>query len=279
MNSAPRHPAPPAKSSSSRPLPRILLTAALPALPLLAILGGEELRTALDFTSGVLALISLTAAVAWGLLATDRLLLRPRHRLIAQAVHRTTSVASLSFLLLHLTVKVALGHVSLLAALLPFAGGLSGTATLIGLGSLAGLLMVVAATTGALRSAFASPGGVPGRWRTLHMLAYPAWCAGLLHGLFTGRPADGWVVAMYALCLAAVTGALCLRLLPARLKRHIVAGSLPPAPSARPTGRPSAGVPPFLPVPQQRLPLDARPYAAPSPSAPRHAHTRTGDRR
>ncbi|MFD3514522.1 hypothetical protein [Streptomyces sp. NPDC058657] len=251
----------PANPKSPRPLPRVLLTAALPLLPLVALLGGDGLRSALDFTGGVLALVSLTAAVAWGLVATDRLLLRPRHRLIAQGVHRATAAASLGFLLLHLTVKTALGHVSLLAALLPFAGGLSGTAVLIGCGSLAGLLMVVAAATGALRSAFATPGSVPGRWRALHMLAYPAWCAALVHGLFSGRPADAWVVTMYALCLASVAAALSLRLLPARLKRSIVARALPTP----------------LAVPRQRLPAARRPHTA--PSAPRHAHTPTGDHR
>lgn len=264
MNSAHLSPAHTGKQKNSRPLPRILRTAVPPLLPLLALVGGDGLRAALDFTSGVLALVSLTAAVAWGLLATDRLLLRPRHRLIAQGVHRATAAASLGFLLLHLTVKVSLDHVSLPAALLPFAGGLSGTAVLVGFGSTAGLLMVVAAATGALRSAFATPGNVPGRWRTLHILAYPAWCAALLHGLFTGRPADAWVVTMYALCLAAVAAALSLRLLPGRLKRRIVVRTLPSPP---PT------------VAQQRLPLTREPYAIPPAPAPRHAHTPTGDRR
>ncbi|MFF0746565.1 hypothetical protein ACFYVL_39870 [Streptomyces sp. NPDC004111] len=261
MNAAHPNPARPGKRKSSRPLPRLLLTAAVALLPLLALLGGDGLRAALDFTSGVLTLVSLTAAVAWGLLATDRLLLRPRHRLIAQAVHRATAAASLGFLLLHLTVKVSLSHTSLTAALVPFAGGGSATAVLVGFGSLAGLLMVVAAATGALRSAFATPGNVPGRWRTLHMLAYPAWCAALLHGLFTGRPADTWVVTMYALCLSSVTAALSLRLLPARFKKRIVARTLQPSPG----------------TPRQRLPLTGGPRSG--PPSPRHAHTPTGDRR
>ncbi|MFI0979329.1 hypothetical protein ACH4SP_20295 [Streptomyces sp. NPDC021093] len=254
-----------------RPLPRALPAAALLLLPLLALLGGDGLRAALDFTTGVLTLVSLTASVAWGLLATDRLLLRPRHRLVAQGVHRATAVASLGLLLLHITVKATLGHVSLLAALLPFAGGLSGTSVLVGFGSLAGLLMIVAATTGALRSAFATPGRIPGRWRALHMLAYPAWCSALLHGLFTGRPAAAWVVTMYALCLATVAAALSLRLLPPRLKRSIVDATLLPSDEA-----PS--------VPRQRRPVDApsyEPLPAPRPgsAAPRHAHTPTGERR
>ncbi|QXE39382.1 hypothetical protein KQY30_24320 [Streptomyces sp. GMY02] len=198
-----------------------LTVAALVLVPLLAVAGGDAFRAALDFTTGVLSLLSLTAAVAWGLMATDRLLLSPRHRLLAQGVHRATAIASLGFLLLHVTVKVALGHVALLGALVPFGLGLSGTNGLIGFGSLAGLLMIVAATTGAMRSAFAVPGRFAGRWRAMHMVAYPAWCFALVHGLYTGRPAATWVVTMYCLALLAVAGAVSLRLLPQPLKRRI----------------------------------------------------------
>jgi hypothetical protein len=93
------------------------------------------------------------------------------------------------------------------------------------------------------------------------MLAYPAWCSALLHGLFTGRPAAGWVVVMYALCLASVTAVLCLRLLPERLKKSIVAGALAP-PRRQPAPR--------------RLLRGKEPHTA--LPQPRHARTPTGDR-
>ncbi|MFE2289985.1 hypothetical protein [Streptomyces sp. NPDC059452] len=222
----------------SRPVQGGLTVTALVFVPLLAVAGSDGFRATLDFTTGVLSLVSLTAAVAWGLLATDRLFLSTRQRIICQGVHRATAVAALGFLLLHGTVKVALGHVSVIGALIPFGLGFTGTAGLIGFGSLAGLLMVVTATTGALRSAFAQPspaatrlgqslgspretGGIAGRWRALHALAYPAWCAALIHGLYAGRAPATWVVVMYGLCLTAVAGALCLRLLPRPTKRRI----------------------------------------------------------
>ncbi|MEU9089170.1 hypothetical protein ACIOEW_02085 [Streptomyces sp. NPDC087901] len=198
-----------------------LTVAVLVLLPLLAVAGSDGLRATLDFTTGVLSLVSLTAAVGWGLLATDRLFLSSRQRLVGQAVHRTAAAASLGFLLLHVTVKVSLGHVALLGALVPFGLGAGGTAGLIGFGALAGLLMVVAAATGALRSAFAGPGKVAGRWRALHALSYPAWCAALVHGLYAGRPPAVWVVVMYSLCLVAVAAVLCLRMLPVPVKRRI----------------------------------------------------------
>ncbi|WP_267245086.1 hypothetical protein [Streptomyces sp. PR69] len=200
-----------------------VVAGALVLLPLIAAVGGDGFQAALDFTTGVLSLVSLSASVAWGLIATDRLLLSPRHRLLAQAVHRTTAIASLAFLLLHVTVKVSLGHVALIGALIPFSLGVTSTEALIGFGSLAGLLMVVAGTTGALRSALAGNVRTAGRWRPLHMLAYPAWCFALVHGLYTGRPAAGWVVAMYSLALLGVAAVVSLRLLPPQAKRTIAA--------------------------------------------------------
>lgn len=199
-----------------------LIVAALVLIPLLAIGGGDTLRTFLDFGSGVLSLVSLSASVAWGLLATDRIFLSVRHRLIGQAIHRTTATASIGFLLLHVTVKVSLGHVELLGALVPFGLGITGTSALIGFGSLAGFLMVIAGATGAARSALAGNNSLANSWRALHMLAYPAWCAALIHGLFAGRPAAAWVTTLYSLALAGAAAAVSLRLLPPPVKRQLV---------------------------------------------------------
>lgn len=220
-----RRSSPDAGPGLSRPVQGGLYAAALILVPVLAVGGSDSFRAALDFTTGVLSLVSLTASVAWGLLATDRLLLSPRHRLLAQGIHRTTAVASLGFLLLHATVKVSLGHVALIGALIPFGLGVTGTSALIGFGSLAGFLMVVAATTGALRSALAGNIRVAGRWRPLHMLAYPAWCFALVHGLYAGRPAATWVTTMYCLALAGVATAVSVRMLPRHLQRR-VAGTI-----------------------------------------------------
>lgn len=225
-----------------RPVQGGLTVAAFVLIPLLAIGGSESFRAALDFTTGVLALVALTASIAWGLIATDRLLLSPRHRLLAQAIHRATAAAALGFLLLHATVKVSLGHVDVVGALIPFGLGITGTAGLIGFGSLAGLFMVMSAATGVLRSALAGNVKVAGRWRALHMLGYPAWCFAVLHGLFAGRPAAPWVVVMYSLALVSVAGALSIRLLPRPVRRRVADKILAL------TGR-GSGVPPTIETP------------------------------
>ncbi|MEU1041125.1 cytochrome b/b6 domain-containing protein [Streptomyces sp. NPDC005551] len=195
--------------------------AALLLIPLIVLLGGDGVRDFLNFGAGVLSLVALTCSVVWGLVATDRLFLNTRQRLIAQAVHRTTAVSSVAFLLLHVTVKLALDHTTLIAAVIPFGLGVTGTAGLIGFGSLAGLLMIFTAVTGALRGAFASPAPIASRWRAVHMLAYPAWCAALVHGLYAGRPAKTYVTVLYSLCLIAVMAALALRSTSGPLKRKV----------------------------------------------------------
>ncbi|MGC5040495.1 cytochrome b/b6 domain-containing protein [Streptomyces sp. DT190] len=181
----------------------------------------------LNFGAGVLSLVCLTCSVIWGLVAQDRILLDARRRILAQAVHRTTAVASIVFLLVHIGVKLALSHTSWVAAVIPF--GLvftdeelvGGRSFLIGLGTLAGMLMIFVGVTGVLRNRFASPAPVAARWRAMHMLAYPAWCAALVHGLYAGRAAKPIFVVLYCLSLLGVAGALALRAAPRPVKRKV----------------------------------------------------------
>ncbi|MEU9606880.1 hypothetical protein [Streptomyces sp. NPDC048057] len=256
----------PHRKSRSSPVPRAgpsravrggLLVAAAVCLPLLAVGSGDDVRAALDSTTGVLSLVALTASIAWGLLATDRLLLSPRHRLVAQAVHRATAVGALGFLLLHAAVKVSLGHVPLLGALVPFGLGVTSTEGLIGFGALAGVLMVVTGATGALRSALAGNVRVAGRWRSLHVLAYPGWCFALVHGLFAGRPAPTWVVAAYGAALIGVAGALSLRLLPRPAQRRLAARIAALTDGGRDTGTKEAPPAPMAGVDRSRTPPTA----------------------
>ncbi|KJY42986.1 hypothetical protein VR41_05350 [Streptomyces sp. NRRL B-1568] len=212
----------PRRRARSRPTSRLSARPALPAAILLLLAVGarsgvaERTQEFLDFGAGVLALVSLTGTVLWGLAAADRMLLRSAHRLLAQGVHRGLAVAGLGFLALHVWVKVAEGHVGAAAAAVPFTD--RAQPLLIGLGTLAGHAFVTVAVTGAVRSAFAS-GGRSRAWRALHMSAYPAWGAALVHGLHSGRPANGWVTAAYALCVAAVAAALVVRVRGARAGR------------------------------------------------------------
>ncbi|MFI8090228.1 cytochrome b/b6 domain-containing protein [Streptomyces sp. NPDC086080] len=181
----------------------------------------------LNFGAGVLSLVCLSCSVIWGLVAQDRILLGPRQRILAQAVHRTTAVASIAFLLVHIGTKLALEHTTWVAAVLPFGLFLTddetviGRSFLIGLGTLAGMLMIFVGITGVLRNRFASPAPVAARWRAMHMLAYPAWCAALLHGLYAGRTAKPIFFILYGLSMLGVLAALVVRASPPRVKRRI----------------------------------------------------------
>lgn len=210
-------------SHSRRARTGVVSAAAILLIPVVVVTGSDAFRAALDFTTGVLSLVALTASVVWGLVASDRLFLTSRQRLLAQGVHRATAVASLGFLLLHVSVKLALAHVTLVEALIPFGAGATGSSGLIGLGVLAGLLMVATGVTGALRSSMASPAALAARWRATHMLAYPAWCLALLHGLYAGRQPKTYVVVLYGLCLLGVAGAVALRAAPRSVKRKVAA--------------------------------------------------------
>ncbi|MEU9113438.1 hypothetical protein AB0D04_17060 [Streptomyces sp. NPDC048483] len=219
----PREPGPPTNRPAGGRLTPTATTAVLrPALPAALLLflavtvHAGAMDTAmrfLDFGAGVLALVSLSVTVLWGLAATDRMVLHSGHRLLAQAVHRGTGVAGLGFLGLHIWVKVAEGHTGALSAAVPFTDG--ARPFLIGLGTLAAYVFLAVAVTGAVRGAFT---GISGSrwWRALHMSAYAAWALALVHGLKAGRQAAGWATAGYVLCLAAVAVRLALRMRAAR---------------------------------------------------------------
>ncbi|MEU6505138.1 MULTISPECIES: cytochrome b/b6 domain-containing protein [unclassified Streptomyces] len=216
----------PRRSTSSLPKPGrsaygVATAVALLLIPVVVLVGGGPVRDFLNFGAGVLSLVSLSCSVIWGLFAQDRIFLNIRQRIVGQAVHRTLGIASIAFLLLHIVTKVALGHAPAIAAIIPFSLGVTGIGGLIGLGSVAGLLMIFVGVTGALRSNFATPAPVAARWRAMHMLAYPAWCAALIHGLYAGRAAKPFFVISYGLSLLGVMAALALRSAPRPVKRKV----------------------------------------------------------
>ncbi|MFD4501703.1 cytochrome b/b6 domain-containing protein [Streptomyces sp. NPDC058457] len=216
----------PRRSNSTLPKPGrsawgVASAVVLLLIPVVVLTGGSQFQSFLNFGAGVLSLVSLSCSVIWGLIAQDRIFLNTRQRIVGQAVHRTTAVASIAFLLVHIVTKIALDHTVVIAAIIPFSLGITGSAGLIGLGSLAGLLMIFVGVTGALRSNFAAPAVVAARWRAMHMLAYPAWCAALIHGLYAGRAAKPFFMISYDLCLVGVMAALALRAAPRPFKRRV----------------------------------------------------------
>ena len=159
----------------------------------------------LNFFAGVFALVALTTAVMSGLLATDRLILKIRHRVLAQALHRAAAIVAVAMLLAHVSVKVMAGLAVPTDIVIPTGGA-------VGLGTIAFDLMLVIAVTGMLRARFAFRGKA-WVWRSIHALAYVAWPFAIVHGLITGRAAANWVVLSYVLSVVFVVLALVTRLI------------------------------------------------------------------
>ncbi|MBO0835840.1 MAG: hypothetical protein J2P28_10010 [Actinobacteria bacterium] len=151
------------------------------------------------FYSGVFALIALSAAVAAGLLATDRILMTPETRILAHTAHRTVSLLGVSALANHIMLEIIANRAGVADSMIPF---LSSRATFfMGLGTLSSNLFVVIIMTGVLRRRF-STGSRPRLWRILHVSAYAAWPMAVLHGLLAGRSAKPYVDWSYGACLA-----------------------------------------------------------------------------
>ena len=158
--------------------------------------------------SGVFALVALTAAVAAGLLATDRLVMTPPGRVTFQAVHRALSLAAVGFLLSHVLLEVLAHRSRAIDTVVPFLA--SGRTLYLGLGTLASDLVLLIVFTGVARRKFATHWTAT--WRAVHVTAYLGWPLAILHGLLSGRPAKPTVDWGYGACVAAVALALVIRL-------------------------------------------------------------------
>jgi len=203
---------------------RVILILSVPALSLLlpglavevASAGGTSQVTRIAaavarfllFYSGVFALIALSAAVAAGLLATDRIVLTPERRIFAQALHRTFSLIGISALANHILLEILASRARIVDGFIPFLA--SRNTLFMGLGTLSSDLFVLVIVTGVLRRRFAR-GPRHLLWRGLHLTTYVAWPMAVLHGLLAGRSAKPYVDWSYGACLAAVAIALTVR--------------------------------------------------------------------
>ena len=187
-----------------------------------------EIQRFLLFYAGVFALITLTAAVGAGLAATDRALLSPARRVLAQAFHRAVSLVALSALATHIMLEVIAHRASLAAAAVPF---LAAPGFYLGVGTLACDLFMLIVVTGILRRRFATSGN-PWLWRALHGTAYLCWPLALLHGLLAGRLAKPYVDWSYGACLAAAGLALTMRFVATIRTRDTAAQPVPDRPAS-----------------------------------------------
>jgi sulfoxide reductase heme-binding subunit YedZ len=157
--------------------------------------------------TGVVALVLLTLVVALGVADVARLSSARWPRFVTDGVHRRMSLLALVFLAIHILTSVldTYASISLIDAVIPFHG--SYRPLWLGLGAAAFDLLLAVIVTSVLRSRIGA-----GTWRAVHWLAYACWPLALVHGLGTGTDAaQGWMLAIDAICVAVVVGAVGLR--------------------------------------------------------------------
>lgn len=158
-------------------------------------------------STGVVALLLFTGAVVLGVLDVRRVSSPAWPRFVVDALHRNVSLLAMSFLAIHILTSVLDGFasISLVDAFVPFVG--SYRPLWLGLGALAFDLLVAVTVTSLLRRRVGYRG-----WRAIHGLTYVSWPVAVLHGLGTGSDVDStWLLALTAVCVAAVLAAVLVR--------------------------------------------------------------------
>ena len=158
--------------------------------------------------TGVIALVLLTATVILGVGGIARIELPGLPRVVTAGLHRNLSLLVVALVGVHVltTVTDSYTRIGLAAAVVPFSSGYR--TFWLGLGAVALDLLLAVLLTSLLR------GRLPYRaWRAVHWLGYACWPVALWHGLGTGSDSRvPWLLALDALCVAAVTGAAGWRL-------------------------------------------------------------------
>jgi sulfoxide reductase heme-binding subunit YedZ len=178
-----------------------------PLLPLGAV--GPSLDWYLTRSTGAVALLLLSVALALGVADVRRLSTPRWPRFVLDALHRRVSLLALAFLVVHVLTAVldSFASISVVAAFVPFVG--SYRPFWLGLGAVAFDLLLAVVLTSVLR-----PRVGPRAWRAVHWLAYACWPVALLHTLGTGSDVrSAWLQVLTAVCVALVLAAVVVRAL------------------------------------------------------------------
>jgi sulfoxide reductase heme-binding subunit YedZ len=171
---------------------------------------GPSLYWYLTRSTGAVALLLLTFAVALGVADVQRLSTPRWPRFVVDSLHRNVSLLAMVFLVLHIVTSVldTFAPISLLDAFVPFAG--TYRPFWLGLGAIAFDLLIAVTVTSLLRQrmGFAT-------WRAIHWLTYASWPIALLHGFGTGSDvkSGGWLLVLSVACLAIVVAAVLARVI------------------------------------------------------------------
>ena len=159
-------------------------------------------------STGLIALILLTATMALGLLGGVRWQRPGWPRFVTSGLHRNMSALACAVVVMHIATTLAEGFVPIyiLDAVLPF--GSAYRPLWLGLGAASFDLMLVLIVTSMARTRISYRA-----WRGLHWTAYLCWPAAVAHGLGIGTDtAVRWVLLLTVACVAVIAGLLGWRL-------------------------------------------------------------------
>lgn len=158
-------------------------------------------------STGAVAMLLLSLAVALGVLDVQRWSTLRWPRFIVDSIHRNAALLALVFLVLHILTSVldSFAPIGLIDAVVPFAGAYR--PFWLGLGAVSFDLIVAVIVTSLLRARMGYSS-----WRAVHWLSYASWPIALLHGFGTGSDANSvWLQVLSAICLAMVVAAVLAR--------------------------------------------------------------------
>lgn len=173
-------------------------------------MNGITSSTALWYASratGIVALLMLTGVVVLGVAVRRQSRLPGLPRFGVIGLHRSVSLLSAAFLVIHVVTAVADPYVTLRLtdAVLPFLA--SYKPLWIGLGAVSFDLMAAVVVTSLLRVRIGRP-----VWRAVHWLAYVSWPIAVAHSI--GSSTDmrsGWLLGLALACILAVAAAVVWR--------------------------------------------------------------------
>lgn len=160
-------------------------------------------------STGAVALLLLTGAVALGVLDVRRFSTPRWPRFVLDTLHRNVSLLAMAFVGVHVVTSVldSFAPISIVDAVIPFTG--SYRPFWLGLGALSFDLLLAVTITSLLRRRFGY-----GAWRAVHWLTYASWPIALLHGFGTGSDVKStWLLGLSVLCLLVVLAAVLARVL------------------------------------------------------------------
>jgi sulfoxide reductase heme-binding subunit YedZ len=176
-------------------------------------------------SAGIVSLVLLSAATCLGLLTSARWQREGWPRFLTAELHRTISLVSVAFLVVHIVVAVFDPKYGLgIASLIPL--GSAYRELWLTLGTISLYLAAAVLITSLLRSRIGHR-----TWRLVHLTSYAAWPLAVLHSMGTGTDSvASWLWVLYAACIVSVAASLAWRLYVRRELQLQVERALPVPP-------------------------------------------------